>query len=42
VDYFRTFKNLQKDIYLIENQINALSANIDEEQTMRRNNKYFS
>ena len=42
VDYFRTFKNLQKDIYLIESKMNALSANIDEEQSVRRNNKYFS
>jgi len=42
VDYFRTFKNLQKDIYLIESKINTLSANLDEEQTTRRNNKYFS
>jgi len=45
VDYFRTYKNLQKDIYLIESKINKLKTHIKEEDSIRRNvniNKYFS
>ena len=41
VDYFKTFRNLQKEIYLIEKNIETL--NKEEEESIKRNyNKYFS
>jgi hypothetical protein len=45
VDYFRTYKNLQKEIYLIESKINALNAEIKEEESIKHNinkHKYFT
>ncbi|TFG19843.1 MAG: hypothetical protein EU533_06465 [Promethearchaeota archaeon] len=37
VDYFRTYKNLQKDLYLIESKIEKISQNLEEEHTFKRN-----
>ena len=45
VDYFRTFKNLQKELYLTDKKIESLNAKLQEEQFLRRNfnkKKYFS
>ena len=45
VDYFRTYKNLQKEIYLIESKINALNAEIKQEESIKHNinkHKYFT
>jgi hypothetical protein len=41
VDYFKTFKNLQKEIYLIEKKIQTLQDNIEEVEEIRRSSKNF-
>ncbi len=41
VDYFKTFKNLQKEIYLIEKKIQNLQENMEEVETLKRNSRNF-
>lgn len=41
VDYFKTFKNLQKEIYLIDKKIQALQDNIEEVEEIRRSSRNF-
>ncbi len=41
VDYFRTFKNLQKEIYLIEKKIQSLQINLEEIEEIKRNSRNF-
>ncbi len=41
VDYFKTFKNLQKEIYIIEKKISELQENLEEIDTLKRNSKNF-
>ncbi|MFX1500455.1 MAG: hypothetical protein ACFFDH_05755 [Promethearchaeota archaeon] len=41
VDYFRTFKNLQKEIYLIEKKIQTLQNNIEEIEDIKRKSRNF-
>ncbi|MHA1148758.1 MAG: B-box zinc finger protein [Promethearchaeota archaeon] len=36
-DYFRTYKNLQKDLYLIESKIENISQSLEEENLIKRN-----
>jgi len=42
VDYFRTFKNYQKEIYLIDKKVRALSEKISQEKSLKRNKRYFT
>ncbi|MFW9999908.1 MAG: hypothetical protein ACFE9Q_02360 [Candidatus Hodarchaeota archaeon] len=41
VDYFKTFKNLQKEIYLIEKKIQKLQENIEEVEELKRSSRNF-
>ena len=41
VDYFKTFKNLQKEIYLIDKKIQDLQENLQEVEDIRKNSKNF-
>ncbi|MFX1329402.1 MAG: B-box zinc finger protein [Promethearchaeota archaeon] len=41
VDYFKTFKNLQKEIYLIEKKIQDLQNNLQEVEEIRKNSRNF-
>ena len=41
VDYFRTFKNLQKEIYLIEKKIQSLQNNLEEIEEIKRSSRNF-
>ncbi len=41
VDYFKTFKNLQKEIYLIEKKISDLQENLEEIDSLKRNSRNF-
>jgi len=41
VDYFKTFKNLQKEIYLIDKKIQALQDNIEEVEEIKRSSRNF-
>ncbi len=41
VDYFKTFKNLQKEIYLIEKKINDLKESLEEIETLKRSSRNF-
>ncbi|MFW9989479.1 MAG: hypothetical protein ACFFC3_12565 [Candidatus Odinarchaeota archaeon] len=41
VDYFRTFKNLQKEIYLIEKKIQSLQNNLEEIEEIKKNSRNF-
>ncbi len=41
VDYFKTFKNLQKEIYLIEKKIQNLQENIEEAEELKRSSRNF-
>jgi ribosomal protein L37AE/L43A len=41
VDYFKTFKNLQKEIYLIEKKIGDLQENLEEIDSLKKNSKNF-
>jgi len=41
VDYFKTFKNLQKEIYLIETKIQSLQDNLEEIEEIKRSSKNF-
>ncbi|MGB5912224.1 MAG: B-box zinc finger protein [Promethearchaeia archaeon] len=41
IDYFRTFKNLQKEIYLIDRKIENLEEEISESESLRRSNREF-
>ncbi|MFW9820260.1 MAG: hypothetical protein ACFFE5_11680 [Candidatus Thorarchaeota archaeon] len=41
VDYFKTFKNLQKEIYLIEKKISNLQENLEEIDSLKRNSRNF-
>ena len=41
VDYFKTFKNLQKEIYLIEKKIQNLQENIEEVEELKRSSRNF-
>jgi len=40
-DYFKTFKNLQKEIYLIEKKIQNLQENIEEVEELKRSSRSF-
>ncbi|MFW9880486.1 MAG: hypothetical protein ACFFG0_46045, partial [Candidatus Thorarchaeota archaeon] len=40
-DYFRTFKNLQKEIYLIEKKIQNLQENLEELEGLKNNSRNF-
>ena len=48
IDYFRTYKNLQKDLYLIDKKIESLDNEIRENESIRSSNReldrrrYFS
>jgi len=41
VDYFKTFKNLQKEIYLIEKKIQTLQENMEEVESLKRSSRNF-
>jgi hypothetical protein len=41
VDYFKTFKNLQKEIYLIEKKIQSLQDNLEEIEEIKRSSRNF-
>ncbi|MFW9782185.1 MAG: hypothetical protein ACFFFB_07885 [Candidatus Heimdallarchaeota archaeon] len=41
IDYFRTFKNLQKEIYLIDRKIENLEEEIKESEYLKRSNREF-
>jgi hypothetical protein len=41
IDYFRTYKNLQKDLYLVEKKIENLDEEFQEIESMRRINGEF-
>ncbi|UCD00763.1 MAG: hypothetical protein JSV23_07700 [Promethearchaeota archaeon] len=41
VDYFKTFKNLQKEIYLIEKKIQTLQENLEEVEELKRSSRNF-
>ena len=41
VDYFKTFKNLTKEIYLIEKKISDLQENLEEIDSLKRNSQNF-
>ena len=41
VDYFKTFKNLQKEIYLIEKKIQNLQENLEEVEELKRSSRSF-
>ncbi len=41
VDYFKTFKNLQKEIYLIETKIQSLQDNLEEIEEIKRSSRNF-
>ncbi|MFW9902165.1 MAG: B-box zinc finger protein [Candidatus Thorarchaeota archaeon] len=41
VDYFKTFKNLQKEIYLIEKKIQKLQENLKEVEELKRSSRNF-
>lgn len=41
IDYFRTYKNLQKDLYLIDKKIENLEENIKENESIRSSNREF-
>jgi len=41
VDYFKTFKNLQKEIYLIEKKIQSLQVNLEEIEEIKRSSRNF-
>ena len=41
VDYFKTFKNLQKEIYLFETKIQSLQDNLEEIEEIKRNSRNF-
>ena len=41
VDYFKTFKNLQKEIYVIEKKIQSLQENLEEVEEIKRSSRNF-
>jgi len=41
VDYFKTFKNLQKEIYLIEKKIQDLQTSMEEVESIKRDSRNF-
>ncbi|MFX1573021.1 MAG: hypothetical protein ACFFB0_09750 [Promethearchaeota archaeon] len=41
-DYFRTFRNLNKEIYLIDKKIQTLQHNLDELESIKQNNQHFN
>ncbi|MFX1389483.1 MAG: hypothetical protein ACFE9Z_05400 [Promethearchaeota archaeon] len=41
VDYFKTFKNLQKEIYIIEKKIQDLQDSLEEVQEIKNNSRNF-
>ncbi|MFX0104913.1 MAG: hypothetical protein ACFE75_05440, partial [Candidatus Hodarchaeota archaeon] len=41
VDYFKTFKNLQKEIYLIDKKIQDLNENLQEVEDLRKSSRNF-
>ncbi|MFX1308174.1 MAG: hypothetical protein ACFE9M_03975 [Promethearchaeota archaeon] len=41
VDYFKTFKNLQKEIYLIEKKIQTLQDSLEEVEEIKRSSRNF-
>lgn len=41
IDYFRTFKNLQKEIYLIEKKIESIKEELEEIEAIKKNNRNF-
>lgn len=41
IDYFRTFKNLQKEIYLIENKSESIKEELEEIEAIKKNNRNF-
>jgi len=40
-DYFRTFRNLQKEIYLIEKKIQSLGESLEEVETLKKTSRNF-
>ncbi|MHA2124918.1 MAG: B-box zinc finger protein [Promethearchaeota archaeon] len=40
-DYFRTFRNLSKEIYLIENKISELQQKLEELDSLKQNSREF-
>jgi len=41
IDYFRTYKNLQKDLYLVEKKLENIDLELKEATTIRRTNREF-
>ncbi len=41
VDYFKTFKNLQKEIYIIEKKIQSFQENLEEVEEIKRSSRNF-
>jgi len=41
-DYFRTFRNLNKEIYLIDKKIQTLQHNLEELESIKQNNRNFN
>ena len=40
-DYFRTYRNLNKEIYLIDNKIQSLQQSLEELESMKQNSRNF-
>ena len=40
-DYFRTYRNLNKEIYLIDNKIQNLQQSLEELESLKQNNRNF-
>ncbi|MFW9785722.1 MAG: hypothetical protein ACFFFB_25790, partial [Candidatus Heimdallarchaeota archaeon] len=40
-DYFRTFRNLNKEIYLIDNKIDSLRQNLEELESLKQTSRNF-
>ncbi|MFW9876926.1 MAG: hypothetical protein ACFFG0_27855, partial [Candidatus Thorarchaeota archaeon] len=40
-DYFRTYRNLNKEIYIIDNKIQNLQQSLDELESLKQNSKNF-
>ncbi|MFX1455554.1 MAG: B-box zinc finger protein [Promethearchaeota archaeon] len=40
-DYFRTYRNLNKEIYLIDNKIQSLQQNLEELESIKQNSRSF-
>ena len=40
-DYFRTYRNLNKEIYIIDNKIQSVRQNLEELESIKQNSRNF-